>query len=624
MKDLDERLRAASALVKTGDARAAFAVLRQSVPSQAPYALQARAARIFKSIPEDAVELRRLRIAVLSSFTIDYFTEVFAFWLAVAGIRAEFYVAPFDQVVQTVMDDASPLYAFKPELVWLMTSFRDVRIELRPGDGPDTARQRVQGAVAASAALWRILAERAKCIIVQNNADIPAHDEFGNLAGAAPWGRRNALRRYNIELADTAGSDVVIFDFDHVSSLFGKAAWVDARHWFMAKTAFSLDASGLVACHAARLIAAAKGLAKKCLVLDLDNTLWGGAIGDDGLEGIKLGAGPEGEAFVAFQRFARALNARGIILAVSSKNDAQNAEEPFKTHPDMQLQLGDIAVFRANWDNKPDNIREIARLLNLGLDALVFVDDNPVERDLVRQVLPMVEVPELPEDPADYLAALAGQCLFETVAYSDDDRERARFYRENAQRDEASLGFGDISAFLRSLRMRGEVGTIDAFALPRMAQLINKSNQFHLTGTRYSEAELAALSRAPNCVALWFRLTDRFGDNGLIAAVILRQAGTELQVDTWVMSCRVLGRSMEEFIAAELFAVARRLDCRAVTGFYRPSAKNQLVATLYQRLGFDPAGSTEEGTMWRRVVPDDSGLPVSFIERSGSERPEPA
>jgi len=350
-------------------------------------------------------------------------------------------------------------------------------------------------------------------------------------------------------------------------------------------------------------------------VLDLDNTLWGGVIGDDGLDGIRLGTGPEGEAFVAFQAYLQALGRRGIVLAVSSKNDPKNAAEPFEKHPDMRLRLGDIAVFRANWDNKPDNIREIARTLNLGLDAFVFIDDNPAEREMVRQLLPMVEVPELAADPADYIASLATQNLFEATLYSAEDGERARLYRENAERDASSRTAADLSSYLANLAMRAAVGPVDAFTLPRMAQLINKSNQFHLTGTRYAEAELAALAADPAATMLWFRLADRFGDNGLISVVILKQAGDGLEIDTWVMSCRVLGRTMEEFIANEIRAVAQARGCARILGSYHPSAKNGLVAGLYARLGFDALENDGAVTRWQASAGADTPLLKTFVER---------
>ncbi len=604
----------AARLIESGEADAALALLRRAVTPQDRYAVQARLARGVRALPLERLPLRPLKIALVASFTVDYFKDVLALWLVLAGIRAEFHVAPFDTVAPSVMDEASPLYAFAPDLVWLMTSHRDLRLDLPPGAPTEAVHARVAAAVEDQAALWRILAARAKCVVLQNNADIPAYDPFGNLAGAAPWGGRSALRLYNFELAErAAGAGVILFDLDHVSALFGKASWVDARHWHMAKTGFTLEAAGLVASHAARLIAAAKGLARKCLVLDLDNTLWGGVIGDDGLDGIRLGTGPEGEAFVAFQAYVQALGRRGVVLAVSSKNDEKNAVEPFEKHPDMRLQLADIAVFRANWDNKPDNIRAIAGTLNLGLDAVVFVDDNPAEREAVRQLLPMVEVPELAADPADYIASLATQNLFEATLYSAEDGERARLYRENAARDALSRASSDLSSYLANLAMRASVGPVDAFTLPRMAQLINKSNQFHLTGTRYAEAELAALAADPAASVLWFRLADRFGDNGLISVVILKAIGDTLDIDTWVMSCRVLGRTMEEFIANEIRAVAQARSCARITGHYRPSAKNGLVAGLYARLGFAALESEDAVTHWQA---SSEAPPLrSFVER---------
>ena len=612
----DDRVAEMAALIEAGEAEAALALLRRSVTAQDRYATQARLARAVRALPLERLGLRPLRIALVSSFTVDYFKDVLALWLVLAGIRAEFHVAPFDTVAQTVMDEASPLYGFAPDLVWLMTSYRDIRLDGPPGEPTEAVRTRVAAAVEDQAALWRILTARAKCVVLQNNADIPAYDPFGNLAGAAPWGGRSALRLYNFELADRAAAEgVVLFDLDHVAALFGKAQWVDARHWHLAKTGFTPEASGLVASHAARLIAAAKGLARKCLVLDLDNTLWGGVIGDDGLDGIRLGTGPEGEAFVAFQAYVQALGQRGVVLAVSSKNDAKHAAEPFEKHPDMRLELGDIAVFRANWDNKPDNIREIARTLNLGLDAFVFIDDNPAEREVVRQLLPMVEVPELAADPADYIASLATQNLFEATLYSAEDGERARLYRENAERDALSRTSSDLSSYLAHLAMRASVGPVDAFTLPRMAQLINKSNQFHLTGTRYAEAELAALAEDPAATLLWFRLADRFGDNGLISVVILKQRGDALEIDTWVMSCRVLGRTMEEFIANEIRAVAQARGCSQVIGSYRPSAKNGLVAGLYARLGFEALETDGVVTRWQAGTGAETAMLRTFVER---------
>jgi FkbH-like protein len=339
-------------------------------------------------------------------------------------------------------------------------------------------------------------------------------------------------------------------------------------------------------------------LAKKCLVLDLDNTLWGGVIGDDGLAGIKLGSDADGEAFVAFQLFIKALQQRGIILAVCSKNDPETAAGVFRDHPDSVLRLEDFSVFVANWDNKADNIRDIAARLNIGLDALVFVDDNAQERDIVRRHLPEVAVVDLPDDPSGYIAALAEGRWFEAASFCLEDLERSRYYAENAQRAVVRSDYVDMDAYLDSLRMTAIIGAADSFHLPRMAQLIGKSNQFHLTGTRYGAAELAAIAARPDWFVRHIRLADRFGDNGLIACLALRRDHRTLHIDTWVMSCRVLGRTVEAFIAHQILALALANGCDRIVGCYVRSAKNNLVAGLYQRLGFDPAEATATTTTW--------------------------
>ena len=584
--------------LKAGDFGRGFQMLRQLVRPQDEFVVQSRAARLFSTIPTDALPLQPLRIALVAGSTVDHFAAVFRYWLAMAGFAADIFIAPFDMAVQAVIDPSSGLYSFQPDIVWLFSTYRDVRLDIPAGADNATVGAAVGEAVSATTSLWRTLLDRLGCTVFQNNADTPAFDAFGNLSGAAPWGHRTATRRYNVELAAAAEAGVVVVDLDHLAALYGKARWADERYWYHSKHAFSLDATGLIAAHGARLVAAVKGQSKKCLVLDLDNTLWGGVIGDDGLDGIHLGNKADGEAFVAFQAYVKTLKERGVILPVSSKNETANAREPFERHPDMRLRLDDIAVFRANWNNKADNIREIATILNIGIDSLVFVDDNPAERSLVRQFLPMVEVPELPEDPADYISAVASGGFFEATNFSREDVDRARYYQENAQRADQQLVFKDTASYLLSLNMIGETGHLDSFYLPRMAQLINKSNQFHLTGNRLSEASLTSLALQANIDVLYFKLRDRFGDNGLISVLVLRQEGPTLHIDTWVMSCRVLSRSMEEFIANEIVKRANTQGCTTVVGRYVPSAKNKLVADLYARLGFSKIDEQTGTTIW--------------------------
>lgn len=590
---------AAKKLLAGGQQALAWAELLRAAEPGDDLPLQARYAQLAAQLTEVKAAAQPLKVALVGSSTLDHFQEALRFWLLAEGFAAELFNAEFDTVRQTVLDPQSRLWAFAPDVVWLFTHHRDLRLEVPPGAAPAQVDRAVDAAVQQTQALWDAVRAHSKAFVIQNNAELPAERALGNFEGQAPWSRAGLLRAYDVALARAAQSGVAIFDLEALSALYGKARWHDARFWHHSKHAFALDATGLVAFRGARLLGALKGKAKKVLALDLDNTLWAGVVGDDGVDGIELGPGAAGEAHLALQRYALALKQRGVVLAVVSKNEHANAEEPFNKRPEMALKLEDIAVFRANWTNKADNLREVARVLNLGLDAFVFVDDNPAERALVRQLLPMVAVPELPADPADWVRTLDEQAYFETVSFSEEDRERSQLYRDNAVREDARGKFENLDAFLKSLEMVAEVGPADPPHLPRMAQLVNKSNQFHLTGTRYTEAELSALARDPARRVRYFKLRDKFGDNGLIAVVVLAKAGDAAEVDTWVMSCRVLSRGMEEFIAAELVAAAEELGCRAVHGRYVKSKKNGLVEKLYERLGFAPLpGGDGTQTRW--------------------------
>jgi len=344
----------------------------------------------------------------------------------------------------------------------------------------------------------------------------------------------------------------------------------------------------------------------KALVVDLDNTLWGGVIGDDGLAGIKLGQGSAvGEAFVAIQTMALELRSRGIVLAVCSKNEEDAARLPFRDHPDMVLREDHIAVFQANWTDKAANLRAIAETLNIGVDALVLLDDNPAERMQVRDALPLVGVPELPDDPSLYPRALAAAGYFEAVAFSKEDRERADYYQANAQRAQALSASGDLGDYLASLDMVCSIGRVDPVTRPRVAQLINKSNQYNLTTRRYSENEVEAVERDATRHAVQIRLVDRFGDNGIISVIIADKGPEAWTIDTWLMSCRVLGRRVQEAVLAHLAAAAGAEGARRLVGRYIPSPKNRMVAGHYESLGFERVQATPQGeTEWRLELAD--------------------
>jgi FkbH-like protein len=352
--------------------------------------------------------------------------------------------------------------------------------------------------------------------------------------------------------------------------------------------------------HVARLLGALRGRSRKCLVLDLDNTVWGGVIGDDGLEGIKLAQGDAtGEAHLTLQEMALTLRRRGIVLAVSSKNEEAVARAPFQKHTEMLLKEDDFAVFQANWQDKATNIKAIAEELCLGLDAMVLVDDNPMERDLVRQMLPQVAVPELPEDPALYARTLAAAGYFESIAFSAEDRERAEMYQSNARRVALQKQAGDLDAYLASLEMEIVFAPFDRTGRARISQLINKSNQFNLTTRRYSEADVAVAEGDRAVFTLQVRLIDRFGDNGMICVIICGPGNDERrswEIDTWLMSCRVLGRKVEQMVLREILMAAREAGMETLVGVYRPSEKNAMVRDHYAKLGFFKLREEANGT----------------------------
>jgi len=371
------------------------------------------------------------------------------------------------------------------------------------------------------------------------------------------------------------------------------------------------------------VVAAGRGRSSKCLVLDLDNTLWGGVIGDDGLEGIELGQGSgNGEAFVEFQRYVHHLAERGVILAVCSKNDEANALEPFLKHPDMVLQREQIACFVANWSDKATNLRYIAKTLNIGLDSLVFADDNPVERALIRRELPMIAVPELAEDPALYVQTIASAGYFEALRVTEEDLARGELYQANAERERLKETVTDMGGYLESLRMVLTVQPFDRVSLARVTQLINKTNQFNLTTERLTEFEVVERMNDPHVVTLQARLSDRFGDNGIIAILIARIIGVEAVIETWLMSCRVLGRQVEEACLNALVERCVDLGAEDLVGSYIPTEKNSMVREMYRSLGFELIAEDATGaTRWRlslagyvpRAAPMQVSAPIEAI-----------
>jgi FkbH-like protein len=440
---------------------------------------------------------------------------------------------------------------------------------------------------------------------------------FGNFDHKAPGSLYAAAALLNARIAEEARTraHVLINDVEAVASWMGRRHWFDDRLWDLAKSFCALDQLPHVAANIARIICSLRGRVVKCVVLDLDNTLWGGVIGDDGVAGIKLNAHGDGEAFYRLQAFLKELLKRGVLLAVASKNEMENALTPFESHPEMLLKREDISVFLANWNDKAENIRAIRETLNIGLDSMLFLDDNPFERNLVRGILPEVIVPELPEDPADYVRALCELNLFETASFSAEDARRVELYREEAARRTEQARFADADAFLESLGMQMEVGRFDRFHLPRIAQLIQRSNQFNLTTHRYTEAECEAIMNDRAVLPLYARLSDRLGDHGLIGVIVLSPEGEEIVIRDWLMSCRVLARGVEQHLMNLVVEEAQRRGCTRVSGEYIRTAKNGMVSEFFAQFGFTMIGGDPDHTLW--VLPVQAYEPVpTFIRRA--------
>lgn len=547
-----------------------------------------------------------LRLAILASSTVDHLAPA----IRVAGLRRRLlinvHVGRYGQYRQEILDSASPLHKFDPHVVLLSLTAREFGSSVPLTATAEEVHETTARSVDELRLLWRKARETLNATIIQQNLLNVADPVFGSYDRLVPSTPARVIARLNDQLAAAAASDsVLLLDIAGASERDGRDAWFDSGRWLHGKLEIAPQAAPWYGELLARIVAAQRGLSKKCLVVDLDNTLWGGVVGDDGIAGIVLGEGSAaGEAYLAVQRYAKQLKERGVILAVCSKNDPVIAQVVFRDHPEMILRRTDIAAFVANWDDKAGNLRAIAAQLNIGLDSLVFVDDNPVERARIREELPMVAVPELPEDPAHYARCLADAGYFEAVSFTTEDRQRTEQYAANTRRDELLESSGRVDNFLRRLEMSTLCGPFAAVDLPRVTQLINKTNQFNPTTRRYSTEEIERLASVPENVTLQFRLLDKFGDNGLVSAMILRPDADRpdvLEIESWVMSCRVFGRQLEFEAMNTAVAEARRRGARAFRADYIFTKQNAVIRDLYPSLGFTQVHEPEPvngGTRW--------------------------
>lgn len=536
--------------------------------------------------------LPQYKLAILGDCATQHLATAICGYGIHAGLGISVFDSDYNQIDAQTMDPGSELYGVAPNAVLiqmctekLYQAFCQTPLERRSTFAEDTCARIQQ--------IWNRINGNLQTTILQCNFPLMDDSCFGQYGNKTPASFLFQQRKLNYLLMEGCQKvkNVFLIDLDGLQASMGRGAFSDPKLYYIAKMPICVDALPAVAKKVVEMIQTLRGNVKKCVILDLDNTLWGGVIGDDGLRGIQVGELGLGQAFSDFQSWLKELKNRGILLAVCSKNNDDTAREPFLHHPEMVLRLEDFSAFVANWEDKASNIRMIQKMLNIGMDSMVFLDDNPFERNLVRTMIPEITVPELPEDPAMYLSYLRNLGLFETASYSADDANRTQQYRQQAERTVFEASFQSYDDYLAGLEMQAVVAPFDSFHYPRIAQLTQRSNQFNLRTVRYTEAQIEAIAQDDAHICLYFMLKDKFGDHGLISVVILdKQEDHSLFISEWLMSCRVLKRGMEEFIIDTIVRTAQEHGFQSVVGEYIPTAKNAMVKDLYEKMGFVPLG----------------------------------
>lgn len=548
-----------------------------------------------KNLKKDFSGLTTIKIALLGDSATQLLNQSIKGYGYDLGFNFNIYEADYNQIDRQILDPSSELYRFAPEFVIIFQGTQKLSKKFANLNKTEKVIFADNHLAEVRNYYSSITASLKAKVIYLNFAEIN-DSVFGNFSNKTDLSFLYQLRKINFELMNLARAckNLFICDKALINSTFGHSYGFDPKMYYSADMTLSIDVLPWISKSIGDCIAAISGKFKKCLILDLDNTTWGGIIGDDGIENIEVGDLGLGKAFTELQLWVKQLKERGIIIAVCSKNEEAIAKEPFEKHPDMVLRLEDIAVFVANWNNKADNIRYIQSILNIGFDSMVFLDDNPFERNMVRANIPDILVPELPEDPALYVDYLTRLNLFETASFSEEDELRNKQYQEEAGRVIAQKNFANEDEFLASLNMTSKVRPFNSFNFPRVAQLSQRSNQFNLRTVRYTEEEVQLIADSPRYITLTFNLNDKFGDNGLICVIVLEKRENTLFIETWLMSCRVLKRGMENFTLNTIVAIARKNKFGKITGEYLPTAKNGMVKDHYQKLGFTGSGNVWE------------------------------
>lgn len=580
-----------------------------------------RSKKLKRALLEERTDFIEKRIAVLGGSTTHDIIRILELFLLQQGIRPTFYESEYAQYWQDVMFDNPELVAFAPELIFIHTSNRNIAVYPTAQDPPERVEALLTEQYEHFRAMWDKIAEKYHCPVIQNNFEYPFYRILGNQEAVYPQGRIRFLNRLNEMFYQYAGEhgNFYIHDIHYLSAAYGLDRWADPLYWHMYKYALCMQAIPDFAHNLANIIKAVFGRNKKALVLDLDNTLWGGIVGDDGPENLEIGQETSmGQVFSEFQSYVKAQKDIGVMLTVNSKNEYENAIVGLN-HPDGTLKPEDFILIKANWEPKSQNIAEIAGELNILQDSLVFVDDNPAEREIVSAQGTGVAAPAIGM-PEQYIRVLDHGGFFEVTSLSEDDRKRNEMYKANIERKQQAARFSDYREYLLSLEMRGTIGPFEAVYMARIAQLTNKSNQFNLTTRRYTQGEIEAFAADKRYITRYGKLTDKFGDNGVVSVVIGRKgsmAGCDvLHLELWLMSCRVLKRDMEYAMMDSVVEACQGCGIGTILGYYYPTAKNAMVKEFYKTMGFEKIEEDDTGvTTWRFDIPDDYACQNTVIAR---------
>lgn len=553
-----------------------------------------------KKLLESSCGFIEKNIAILGGSTTNDIKLVLELFLLNNGIKPRFYESEYNQFWQDAMFENKELEEFKPDIIFIHTTNRNITNYPSVGDDCEKTEKLLDKEYEKYNNMWLSLFKRYNCPIIQNNFEYPFYRILGNKDATANYGKVNFITKLNLKFAEfaEANANFYINDINYQSAMYGLDKWSDQFYWYMYKYALALPAIPYLAFNVANIIKAIYGKNKKGLVLDLDNTLWGGIVGDDGVENIIIGQETsEGQAYSEFQDYLKQLKNIGVILNINSKNDEKNAIDGLN-HPDGTLRPEDFIIIKANWEPKSRNILEIAQELNLGVDSLVFVDDNPAERAIINQQIPNISTPVM-EKPEKYIETIDRAGYFEVINLSKDDLKKSEMYKENVERNKIMASFDNYGDYLKSLDMHAKIEEFIPLYMARIAQLTNKSNQFNLTTKRYNQSEIEKVAADKNYITLYGKLSDIFGDNGVVSVVIGHILGKILEIDLWIMSCRVLKRDMEFAMMDALVKKAKNAGIETIKGFYYPTVKNGMVKDFYAEQGFTKISEDEKGnTIW--------------------------